>query len=48
MESIVLTWDGPMIDMDDNPADGGSTITGYQIEVDIGDAGMQIVAVPNR
>ena len=35
MESIVLTWDGPIAD-EDNPADGGSTITGYQIEVDDG------------
>ena len=36
MMSIVLTWDGPISD-GDNPADGGSTITGYQIEVDKGD-----------
>ena len=35
MMSIVLTWDGPIAD-EDNPADGGSTITGYQIEVDDG------------
>ena len=35
MESIVLTWDGPIAD-EDNPADGGSDITGYQIEVDDG------------
>ena len=35
MESIVLRWDGPIAD-EDNPADGGSTITGYQIEVDDG------------
>ena len=35
MESIVLTWDGPIAD-EDNPADGGSTITGFQIEVDDG------------
>ena len=36
MMSIVLNWDGPISD-GDNPADGGSTITGYQIEVDKGD-----------
>ena len=32
MESIVLTWDGPVAD-EDNPANGGSAITGYKIEV---------------
>ena len=32
MESVVLTWDGPVAD-DDNPANGGSPITGYKIEV---------------
>ena len=33
MESIVLTWDGPVADGDGNPANGGSMITGYKIEV---------------
>ncbi len=32
MESIVLSWDGPVAD-EDNPANGGSPITGYKIEV---------------
>ena len=32
MDSIVLTWDGPVAD-EDNPANGGSPITGYKIEV---------------
>ncbi|MCY3613952.1 MAG: fibronectin type III domain-containing protein, partial [Bacteroidetes bacterium] len=41
MESIVLTWDGPLAD-EDNPADGGSTITGYQIEFDDG-TGWEVV-----
>ena len=36
MESVVLTWDGPVNDADDNAADGGSPIEGYQIEVDDG------------
>ena len=39
--SIVLTWDGPISD-GDNPADGGSDITGYQIEVDDG-GGWEVV-----
>ena len=30
--SIDLTWDGPVAD-EDNPANGGSPITGYKIEV---------------
>ena len=32
MDSIVLTWDGPVAD-ENNPANGGSPITGYKIEV---------------
>ena len=33
MMSIGLVWDGPVNDEDGNPANGGSPITGYKIEV---------------
>ena len=33
MMSIVLAWDGPVNDEDGNPANGGSPISGYKIEV---------------
>ena len=33
MSQIDLAWDGPVADDDGNPANGGSTITGYKIEV---------------
>ncbi|MCY3614888.1 MAG: fibronectin type III domain-containing protein, partial [Bacteroidetes bacterium] len=33
MMSIVLAWDGPVADDDGNPANGGSPITGWKIEV---------------
>ena len=39
MESIVLSWDGPVNDEDGNPANGGSPITGYKIEVSTGRRG---------